>query len=138
MDRQVETTTSVRKFIGVGVIGPGCSLVALSRRDGRHRDAPHLVTLPVEARQLGEENVVLTVTLSEMRGKKPPRRPRQMSSAQRATVDRRSIWLRAVNEILRVTAARRPLFSVLHENNIACLPDWYVARRCRRFCPGGE
>src|SRR6266699_3700533 len=68
MDRQVETTTSVRKFIGVGVIGPGCSLVALSRRDGRHRDAPHLVTLPVEARQLGEENVVLTVTLSEMRG----------------------------------------------------------------------
>src|SRR6266566_4927213 len=68
MDRQVETTTSVRKFNGVGVIGPGCSLVALSRRDGRHRDAPHLVTLPVEARQLGEENVVLTVTLSEMRG----------------------------------------------------------------------
>src|SRR6266699_4659470 len=71
MDRQVETTTSVRKFNGVGVIGPGCSLVALSRRDGRHRDAPHLVTLPVEARQLGEENVVLTVTLSEMRGHAP-------------------------------------------------------------------
>src|SRR6266699_3382726 len=97
MDRQVETTTSVRKFIGVGVIGPGCSLVALSRRDGRHRDAPHLVTLPVEARQLGEENVVLTVTLSEMRGTKPLPRARRMYSQGRAVTDRRSIWLRAIH-----------------------------------------
>ena len=44
----------------------------------------------------------------------------------------------SLNEILRVTAARRPLFSVLHENNTAYLPAWHIAGRCRRFCPAGE